>query len=380
MALKLLFCISLCLIAVPSRVWAQLDSDLIKGSKEAPQDEGLASGRYEVRKASAFDATVDVTKKKKKKLNRKVSSEEPVLMSSEPSLKSRASSTEKIDSSNESSKAEAKVEIKTPTVSEQFSGLIGGQNLPALQAYKEQVHPDDVRLNRLEINVVPGYLYHESKSNYSYRNYLSFSPYVALGSRIWLTPFIGISGNYGTSMGADILESSASTTRAAVTHEAAEVALHFRNFFGLSRRSNSLDMSVYYTEFKFTVPGDSTKRVKTKSNGVGLKFEARIPTAPSFAWIIGGKIEPRNSQSELATGLNLQSGTSPQSSKVGINLGGEIKMSRQHQLIFDLGVSVEKIQYSGAASAADPETSQTPTGVSVTNTQSLLSLGYRWGH
>ncbi len=374
------FCISLFLWSAPVQVWAQIDSDLIKGTKEAPQDDGLATGRYEIRKAPPLETTDRPPTKKtiKKKSSRKVSSEEPVLMANEPAHVASPNGVQ--DSKGDSKTLSSEDQVKAPTMSEQVSGLIAGGNMAALQAYREQVHPDDIRLNRLEINVVPGFLYHESKSSYSYRNYFSFSPYVALGARIWLTPFIGISGKYGTSMGADILESSGSTTRIAVTHEASEVGLNFRNFFGLSRRSNSLDLGVYYSEVKFSVPGDNLKRIKTKSTGLGLKFEARIPTAPSYAWILGGKIEPRNSQSELASGLNLQSGTSPQSSKVGINLGGEIKMSRQHQLIFDLGVSVEKIEFTGSASQADPESLQTPTGVSVTNTQTLLSLGYRWGH
>jgi hypothetical protein len=353
---------------VSGLVFAQADSLLLKGSKQAPQDDGLSNGRYEVREGAPLAPAPAAPSSAKKKITRRTSSEKSL---SEPKLETFTNSVPGPAPTSNS---------EPPSVADQVKDLVLGKEQPTLEAYKEQIHPDDVRLNRLEINVSPGYVYHESKSSYSYRNYLSFSPYISLGAQIWLTPFIGLGGKHGTSLGADISEAGVPSSHIPVTYEDSEVSVDFRRFFGFSRRSNSLNFGIYFSESKLSVPGDNLKRVKTRSSGIGIKFESRFPTAPSYSWILGGRIQPRISHTETATGLNLQSGESPQSSQVGLNFGGEFKLSRGSQIIWDLSYSFEKNQFTGPASTSDPETSITPSGVSVTQTQSLFTLGYRWGH
>lgn len=269
------------------------------------------------------------------------------------------------------------VDMQPPPVASQLVDLVSGQGQPFLEAYKEQVHPDDIRLNTIELQFLPGLLYNDSKANYSFRSYQTFSPKYSLGAKFWLTPFIGFHGDIANSLAADV--AGADRSRIAAKHESTEVGLDFRRYFGLSRRSNSIEFGVHYHEYKFTVPGDETTRTNLKSSGLGLHVLARLPTAPSYAWTIEGKVVPKLSATESPTGVTVASGGAPESSRFGLAIGGEIKFSRQHQMILELGYSIEKNQYSGIAAPADLESGFAPNGVSVTNSMLSFSFGYRWG-
>lgn len=269
--------------------------------------------------------------------------------------------------------------VEPPPVTDQVKDLVLGNGQPAVEAYKEQIHPDDIRLNRLEINVAPGVIADNSKSNYSFRNYSSFSPKVLLGADFWMTPFLGVYGSYTTSLGADIAGDGATNSRVPVQHEWSEVGFHVRRFFGMSRKSNSLQFGIHISEYKFNVPIDDLHRVKLKSNGIGLHLLTRVPVAASYSWIFGGKIIPRLQHSESGTGIDASSGSSGESSRVDLFLGGELKLQRQNQITWDLTFSFEKNQFSGPVSLNDPETGTRPTGVSVQNLFTIFSMGYRWG-
>lgn len=345
---------------------------LIKGSDKAPQ-EAYTGDRFEI-KPEASHKIYNKTKNSaaRKKLVRSIASADA------DKNEIPASSAVSIDSEQKRVQVIEPIVVE-PTVVEQVKDLVLGNPQPSIESYKEQVHPDDVRLNRIEINISPGFIYVDSKSNYSYRNYISPSPYALIGSRIWLTPMLGVYGNYGLSTGADVSEGSNGQSKTAVTHENIDLGIDFRKFFGLSRRSNSVIFGIHYSENKFLVPSDSTKRLKTKSSGLGIHYSSRFPVAPSYAWVFGARIEPKLNHTELPTGLTIMSGSGVESSRVGVNFGGEFKLSRQHQMIWDISVNSEKNLFSGSAYSVDPETGLTPEGVSIINNQVLFTFGYRWG-
>lgn len=351
------------------RSFAQIDSGgiLLQSSGEDNSKDGIDSGRYQVRPEEAPLPSTKPAKLKKRGKSRQISSESSAIMEL-PAKPTEASRT-----------TEAPPNTPPPSYVDQVKGLVLGNNQP-IAIYRDQIHPDDVRLNRIEINVQPGLVYYNSQSSYSYRNYLSYSPFLSLGAEIWWTPFIGLYGQYGTSFGADIIDNGTAGSRAPVTHEIIEGGVDFRKFFGFSRRSNSITFGLNYFEYKLGLPSDNSFRSRTKSNGVGIHFQARFPVAPSYSWIVGAKMEPRIAHSEYGTTLGLQSGSSPESSRFTLSVGGEFKLSREHQLVWNLSTALEKNQFTGQANLVDPETGAAPQGVSVAQTLSLFTLGYRWGH
>jgi len=275
--------------------------------------------------------------------------------------------------------AEQEVQFEEPTVTEQVRDIVLGKSPEFVEAYKEQIHPDDIRLNRIEVNILSGVVSTTSKSSYSFRSYTTFSPTVTLGAHFWMTPFLGIHGNYATTMGGDVVEDSSTNSRTTAQQEWTEIGFDVRKFFGMSRKSNSLEFGLHLSEYKFKVRGDSTHRAQLRSSGVGFHLKTRIPVAPSYSWTFGGKLIPRVQHAEMETGINLSSGSGGESSRVDLLVGGEFKLARQNQILWDVTAAFEKNQFNGQANRVDPETGLAPTGVAVENTFLLFSLGYRWG-
>lgn len=248
-----------------------------------------------------------------------------------------------------------------------------------IQEYKEKIHPDDNRMNQIEINLMPGVLSVNSKSNLDYRDYKTTAPAWLIGGEFWLTPFMGIYGSYTSSVGGDVLGNPSTSDHISAQHEWTEIGFDLRKYFGMSRKANSITYGVDYVSYKFKVPDDSTYREGLNSNAIGFHIESRIPVSPHYAWTFGGRVAPRVNVSEKNTALALSSGSSPQSTKVGAHFGGEFKMSRQSQLVWQLSVSYEKVKYGDQSSLSDPSTGSPIDGVSVDSTTTFLQFGYRWG-
>jgi len=400
---------------------------LLRPSSGPPEASGLESGRYKVKKNAKSPAATDEMSIKLKKIKnlpgKKVSGSEVnldkdmgknksvVVLPEAPTTTTTTTSsttlpTVKTDSKSDSEMAKilfappsekvtvvkpaekVEIEIATvieppameePTVTDQVRDIVLGNRSDVVEAYKEQIHPDDIRINRIEVNIMPGLVANQAKSSYSYRNYNTFSPKMSLGANFWLTPFMGLYGDYTTTMGSDVVSDAGIGSRVSAIHEWTEIGFDIRKFFGMSRKANSLQFGLHLSEYKFTVPGDDTNRVNLRSSGIGLHLLTRVPVAPSYSWVFGGKLIPRAQHSELGTGLDLSSGQAGESTRVDLMLGGEFKLARQNQIVWNLTSSFEKNQFNGQANKLDPERGLAPKGVSVENSFLMFSLGYRWG-
>lgn len=350
--------------------------------------EGVSTGRYEIRKRSpASEAPsaedVDVVLKTPK-VDAKFSSAStsdsntPAVIDTKPLVLEPATpESEKTQTSTEEPKVE---EVVEPGIQEQAESLFSSKASKIYSFYREQIHPDDIRNNRVEIDILPSLIYNDSQSNYSFRDYQSFFNALKFKSNVWFTPLIGVSGQILFSMAADLDAMSADRSRVSAKFEQMDLGINFRKFFGVSRKASSLEFSVLYSDHKMTVPSDTLSRVRIKSQGLGLGIKSRIPSSTNYAWVLGGSFFPRVQHSEEETGLAISSGSIAESSRVGLELGGEYKFTRESQMIWSLGMTTERNMFNGTATVADPNTGAAPSNVSVTNSTYLFSLGYRWGH
>ncbi|KYG66824.1 hypothetical protein AZI86_07245 [Bdellovibrio bacteriovorus] len=345
--------------------------------------EGFSSGRYEVRKT--------------KPTHRKPTSEGPAETKTEtttstavaPGAAATTTMTTTVATPTPVTEASptptvvattsAAVEAQEPSISEQAESLFSSKAEKVYDFYRVQVHPDDVRNNKVELEVMPVIGYTDSQSNYSYRDYQSLFEALKIKTNVWFTPLIGVSGQLMFSFAAD-MDSVSGSSRVPTKYEYLDLGINFRRFFGVSRLSNSMEFAVLYSDSKVNVESDNTSRPRLKTSGFGMALKARVPTSESYAWTFGGSFYPRLQHSESETGVDIKSGTSDENIRLGVDLGGEFKFTRESQLIWNLGLSTEKNTFDGAASLPDPHTSATPDNVSVTNSLIMFSLGYRWGH
>lgn len=344
-----------------------------QNSGQNPSETGLQSGRYQIRQDQSEQLIYPKVNSKKSISNKNAK------WNKHPASEGDPVPTDLPNKKTEPAEPADMPEPVEPSIKDQVSDLISGGRKKVAEVYREQIHPDDIRMNKIEVDIGSGLFYNYSKANFAYRTYYSFAPNLAVGARVWLTPLLGISGKYQTTYGEDVAATTNTNNRVAIKSEWVEASIDLRKFYGFSRRSNSLQYGLIYSEYKFNPPANDGTRIALKTTGVGLYLNARFPVAPSYSWTLGGELFPILSHAEVPTTIILQSGAAVSSSRVGVNFGGEFKMSRQNQMIWNLGLKIERNQYSGSANMTDPETGMTPSGVSVTNTWTTLQLGYRWG-
>jgi len=324
-------------------------------------------------RAESFSVVPAPVKKEKKK--RAVTSEEAATKVEIPLGPPMPSKLEPI-----APLAPAVPKADEPTISQQAQSLFTANPEKVLGFYQEQFEDSDPRQNKIEISFAPSYVTNESSSNFSYRNFRSVFSGMNLGANVWLTPAIGVGGNFLFSLGGDTSGDALTGTRSPARYEFLDMALKFRQFFGFTQSSKSVEFDVLYSDYKFSVPADDMFRAKTKTSGLGVKMTLKLPSSSDIAWLIGGSFYPRLQHTEAKTGVDIKSGDNTENVRVGLHAGSEVKLSRQAQIFYEASVLSEKNLFEGSAKLADPATGLTPKNVSVTNSFYMFTLGYRWGN
>lgn len=289
--------------------------------------------------------------------------------------------TEKAPASGEPAQpiSESTQEQKDADFKEQMRDLILGGPKDKITDFKKNLHPSDPRNNLLEVGLAPSYIYLDSTSNYSFRNYISQGPGLAAHARMWVTPFFGINADYLTSLSADVIEGPQGSNYIEAEHERYEAGIRFRKFFGYTRKAPELSLGLDYSEYQFNVPKNASERVGLKSTGMRLMFEAVIPKFRTQAYILGASYTPRVNLKEVNTELSLKSGTKSDTDRVSFWFGSRYRFDRKFQVYWRASHSMQKTVYRGEANQVDPKTSTQPTGVSVTESLSIIQVGFTWG-
>jgi hypothetical protein len=267
-----------------------------------------------------------------------------------------------------------------PSFSQQAQSIFAANPEKVIGFYDTQFSENDSRLNKVEISFAPSFTTSESSSNFSYRNYRSVYTGMNLGANVWLTPALGVGGNFQFSLGADTSGDAVTGTRTPARFELLDVGFKYRKFFGFSATSKSVEYDLLYSDYQVTVPSDDLYRARLKTSGVGLKMTLRIPSSAEVAWLVGGSFFPRLQHSEEKTGISISSGNSVENTRMGLQLGSEVSLSQQSQVFYEASVSSEKNLFDGLAGTTDPATGTKPKNVSVSNSVYMFSLGYRWGN
>jgi hypothetical protein len=215
--------------------------------------EGISSGRYEIRKKpirapSSEKEAIIVLKEKVKVGAGDAKQNEKVEKNAEPvTVESKISSADSLK--------------KEPTITDQAQSLFSEDATKINEYYRENLSSNDIRRNRLEIDILPTAVGIRSSSNYSFRDYRTDFSALQVNANMWLTPLIGLSGRYLFSLGADLDAISPDNSRYPAKFENLDLGVSFRRFMD-SNDDESLEVNLLYGEEKLSIPNDATSRAR----------------------------------------------------------------------------------------------------------------------
>lgn len=235
------------------------------------------------------------------------------------------------------------------------------------------------RPNFIEIQIAPGLIYVDSKSNYWYRKYQSSSPGISANASLWISPNFGLKCGLITSLGGDVSSGPTDLSKTAVSQQWTNYGVQFRNWKSQVESGSELDFGVKYSEFQFQPPIDSANRARLKSSGASFFIHAKFRQSDHRKTFVEFEIMPKATHKEIPTGLQLRSGDKVDSSQVGLKLGTTYSLTDGNSIFWSLNSSLEKNVFKGVASPTDPASNQALDGVTVYNRNVMFFVGYEWG-
>lgn len=335
-----------------------------------PAEEEVESLRYEKRPARTLRRTIELPKKeiqaKPVELNQEIS--KPIEQAT--SLQAVAPDISTTQQQQE----------EQPPVTDQFRDFFVGGSGEQIDRYRSFLGPDDIRRNKVELELAPLFIYNDSRSEYYFRNYITATPGGKIGLGVWFTPFFGVNANYEkTFLGTNRKEFSGAS-QSAFLDQWMQLGFRFRRFTSFSATASSMTIGIDFFDYLKKVPVDDSNHAKLATTGVLLSAEARMPANDVLAWLVKLDYMPVANHRELSTDANIRSGLKSETFRMGLSVGTEFKLNRQNRLFFKVKDIYERNVFSGTANTIDPRNGQLPENVAVTNNFIILEVGYTWGH
>lgn len=271
-------------------------------------------------------------------------------------------------------------EGKEGSVGENMRDMIVGGSNDDLDRYRSYLAPDDIRRNRVELELAPLFIYNDSKSDYYYRNYNTATPGGRIGLNVWFTPFFGVATSYEKTFLGSTKKDVSGASQIPFMDQWLQIGLRFRRYTSFSILSPSLTLGVDYCEYQKKVPVDDLRHAKLSTAGLLLSAQSQIPTSENFSWVVGLEYMPIANHQELPTGSVIKSGEKVETFRMGISVGPEFKLNRANRLHFKIREVYERNSFTGSANTADPHTGEMPENINVTNNFLFFEVGYIWGN
>lgn len=267
-----------------------------------------------------------------------------------------------------------------PTVGEEVRDLVIGGSSDHVSQYESFLAPEDIRRNRVELEVAPLFIYNESKSEHWVRSYNAASPAGRVGLNVWFTPFFGVASNYTKTFQSTVQKQFNSTSQTKVTDQWLQLGFRFRRFSSRSTTAPGMTIGVDYYDYQRKLPIDDIHRNGLQTTGLLLSAESRLPASENFAWILKIDYMPIANHRETSLGSEKRSGGKAETFNAGLSVGPEFKLNRTNRLFVRGRVLYEKNSFNEQSNTPDPQTGTTPENVSVTNTFLFFEVGYIWGN
>jgi hypothetical protein len=355
--------VSLLAVLVASSAHAQLDPNsalLLNPSGNSVRESGLESGRYQVRQKK------EVANPSRRSQAVEESTDPQMAVPSEPLTYSVPSAPPA------ASTAAPRVQVKPSPESKPEERVA---MVPAAAPLN-----DRRRDPLLEIHLAPGYVYTNSDSSYTFRRYTTAAPTASASAVVWLQPSFGLQASYMTTLGGNVGDSPNNTHDIAATQEWMTLGIRTKKNFGSTLMSPLMTFGLDYSNYEFKVPEKAFTRNRLASRGVKLSLDAELPSSEGHAWTLGFSFLPKLAHSEGRTDAKFETGAGVEANALGVSVGGKIRFQQSDAMFWKLIYTLEKAQYTGSATVADPLLGVQPSGVSVTNTSTFLQFGYTWSN
>lgn len=265
-------------------------------------------------------------------------------------------------------------------VGEQFRDLFVGGSQEEIERYVSLLSPDDVRRNRVELELAPMFVYNESKSEYYFRDYITATPAGRVGLSVWFTPFFAVTSSFTKTFLGTVKKDLSSGSQVPFLDQWLQLGFKFRRFSGYGPLASSLSIGVEFFDYQKKVPLDEADKNRLSTSGLMLSAESRLPSTEDSAWLLGVYFMPMAQHKERPTVTGVSSGPRADTYQLGFSVGPELKMNRKHRVFIKSKVVYEKNAFNGMASTSDPRNGNLPENVSVGNTFYFLEVGYTWGN
>ncbi len=366
------------LILISEFAFAQLDpsSGLLLNSDSKPSrlENGLDSGRYTVRKK------ITLTKQTPAKTT-EIEAEEvsapaptpvtaPVAITAPIMLPVTAPLPQPI--------------AAAPTVIVEQKLITPAAKLPEINVIPETQPSlsviDQKKNNIMEISIAPTFIYNHSSADISTRNYSTSGPAYLLDVGAWIHPSFALHAQLLNSLASSVNDSYDKTRNTHLSQQWISGGFRYRNYLSSQKNAASVTVGADYEDYQFQVGSDSQIRNSLETSGVNLSLSSEVPQSSRYSWELGIEFMPKAKHAETLTSANVQSGNSPDADMIGINIGGRIYIDSSNQMFWKISERMEKDQFAGGSSKPDPATNSTQTNVSVTNTFTMIQIGYTWGN
>jgi hypothetical protein len=267
----------------------------------------------------------------------------------------------------------------SPTFTSKVKDAVLGGDEDLLRSYKSFLDSQDIRKNIFELALSSGYLYNASSSSYFFKNYNDSGPTIDLNADIWISPFLGVTAEYKSTLLNELSDSPTQNVFVSTTQSWFDLGFKFRRFFGMGLSSPSLTVGLRYLQYQMDVPQSSLSRAKITNQGPELDLDLALPMSKYSFGTLGLMLQPFDSLAE-SSGAAIRAGQSNQTVGLGASVGAEYRFSRQTTAFIKLSSTLYKSDFSGTASASDPVTGVIPSNVPVTNVFYFLDLGIRLGY
>ncbi len=368
------------LLFISELAYAQLDpaSGLLLNSdpKSSNRTNGLDSGRYTVRPHNEAAGPDRKKFPQSKSIDRKNETNEVEDESKEPITESPVPTASPIP-----------VEEKIPEKNS-AANLVSSPETPAgprasgvpVQS-PQRISPVDYKKNNIvEMSIAPTFIHNHSSSELSFRNYSTSNLAYYLDVAAWLQTNFALHGQLISGLSGSVNDSYDHSRNANLTQQWISVGFRYRDFLSNQKNASSLSFGIDYEDYQFQVDSDSRIRNRLETSGAKLSLLAEIPQSSKYSWEVGVDVMPKAKHLESLTNASLQSGGSPTADVMGISIGGRIYFNSANQMFWRISERLEKDQYLGPSSKVDPATNQTFTNVSVTNSFTMIQIGYTWGN